>query len=350
MKKYKFLQLLMIALISGSLVTFYACSDDDDDDVVVVDKTELAAKIQEAEDLIENTSEGSAEGQYQVGSQAILQEVIDLAKAVYDDPEATQTQVDNAVINLAQAIEDYLAKEVVPIAPDALVGHWTFDEGSGNIANDFSGNNFHGQLRDGSDAWGGGMPQWTTDRYGNEGGALFFNEGAHVYVANNTALTPPNVSMTAWIKAAETLENNRFIGVHSWNTYKWQLQSVNKSFFTINTTEGIYDRDSEPELDLDTWYHLAVTFGDGKMTFYVNGDVSQEWDNTPGTALPNNENALVIGRDTDEYAADDSNYGEDLIIPLPWGGYFHGKIDEVRIYNTILTGTQVQAIYDQEKP
>ncbi len=349
MKKYRFLQLLMIALVSGSLVTFYACSDDDDDPVVI-DKTELAAKIQEAEDLIENTSEGTAQGQYQMGSQAILQGVIDIAKAVYADAEATQVAVDNAVVNLSQAIDDYLAKEVVPIAPDALVGHWTFDEGSGNIANDFSGNNFHGQLRDGSDAWGGGMPQWTTDRYGNEGGALFFNEGAHVYVANNTALTPPNVSMTAWIKAAETLENNRFIGVHSWNTYKWQLQTVNKSFFTINTTEGIYDRDSEPELNLDTWYHLAVTFGDGKMTFYVNGDVSQEWDNTPGTALPNSENALVIGRDTDVYAAEDSNYGEDLIIPLPWGGYFHGKIDEVRIYNTILSGTQVQAIYNQEKP
>ena len=350
MKKYKFLQLLMIALISGSLVTFYACSDDDDDDVVVVDKTELAAKIQEAEDLIENTSEGSAEGQYQVGSQAILQEVIDLAKAVYQDPEATQTQVDNAVVNLTQAIEDYLAKEVVPIAPDALVGHWTFDEGSGTVATDFSGNNFHGELRDGSDAWGGGMPAWTADRYGNEGGALFFNEGAHVYIPNNPALSPPNISISAWIKAAETLENNRFIGIHSWNTYKWQLQAVNKSFFTIHTTEGIYDRDSEPELELDTWYHLTVTFGDGNMIFYVNGDVSQEWDNTPGTAIPNSENALVIGRDTDVYAEDDSNYDEDLIIPLPWGGYFHGKIDEVRIYNTILTGTQVQAIYNQEKP
>ncbi len=349
MKKNKFLQLLMIALISGSMVSFYACSDDDDDDIIV-DKTELAAKIQEAEDLIENTSEGTAEGQYQIGSQAILQEVIDLAKTVYNDAEATQVQVDNAVVNLTQAIEDYLEKEVVPIAPEALVGHWTFDEGSGTTLTDFSGNNFHGTLKDGSDAWGGGMPAWTADRYGNDGGALFFNEGAHVLIPNNPALSPPNISISLWIKAAETLENNRFIGIHSWNTYKFQLQSVNKSFFTINTTEGIYDRDSDPELDLDTWYHLTVTFGGGNMIFYINGDAAQAWDNTPGTALPNSENDLVFGRDTDVYAADDSNYGEDLIIPLPWGGYFHGAMDEVRIYNTVLTATQVQSIYDLEKP
>ncbi len=349
MKKHKFFKFLMIALISGSMVTFYACSDDDDDDIIV-DKTELGAKIQEAEDLIENTTEGTAEGQYQIGSQEILQEVIDLAKAVYQDDEATQVEVDNATVNLSQAIDDYLDKEVVPIAPDALVGHWTFDEGEGDILTDFSGNDFHGTLKDGSDAWGGGMPEWTTDRYGNEGGALFFNEGAHVLIPNSPALSPPNISISLWIKAAETLENNRFIGIHSWNTYKFQLQAVNKSFFTINTTEGIYDRDSDPELDLDTWYHLTVTFGDGNMIFYLNGDESQAWDNTPGTALPNTENDLVFGRDTDEYAEDDSNYDDDLIIPLPWGGYFHGAMDEVRIYNTILTSTQVQSIYDLEKP
>jgi len=339
----------MIALISGGMVTFYACSDDDDD-VDPIDKTELAATIQEAEDLIENTTEGTAEGQYQYGSQAILQDVIDLAQAVYDDPNATQVEVDNATVNLSQAIDDYLDKEVVPIAPEALVGHWTFNEGGGDILTDFSGNNFHGTLKDGSDAWGGGMPEWTTDRYGNENGALFFNEGAHVLIPNSPALTPPNISISLWIKAAETLENNRFIGIHSWNTYKFQLQSVNKSFFTINTTEGIYDRDSDPELELDTWYHLTVTFGNGNMIFYLNGTESQAWDNTPGTALPNTDNALVFGRDTDEYAEDDSNYDNDLIIPLPWGGYFHGAMDDVRIYNTILTSAQVQSIYDLEKP
>ena len=233
---------------------------------------------------------------------------------------------------------------------EALVGHWTFDEGEGTTANDYSGNNFHGTLMSGADTWGGGLPVWSTDRYGNDGQALFFNEGAYVHIPNNAAFSPANITISLWVNAAETLENNRFIGLHSWNGYKFQLQSANKSFFTIATTDGIYDRDTDPPLNLNEWYHLAVTFGGGNMTFYVDGTQTQVWDNTPGTAVPVSGNALVFGRDTDEYAADGSNYDNDLIIPLDWGGYFHGYMDEVRIYNTVLSATQIQSIYDTEKP
>lgn len=352
MKKFRFLQYVMIALISGSLMTFTACSDDDDDkdDPIVVDKTELAAKIQEAEDLLENTTEGTAEGQYMPGSKADLQETVDLAKTVYANEEATQVEVNNAVIALDAAIQDYEARKITPIAPESLVGHWTFDEGTGTTLTDFSGNDHHGTLMSGADTWGGGLPQWTTDRYGNDGQALFFNEGAYVSIPNHPALSPQQITISLWIKAAEVLENNRFIGLHSWNGYKFQLQSANKSFFTIATTEGIYDRDTDPPLELDEWYHLAVTFEDGTMAFYIDGTQMEVWDNTPGTAVNVSGNNLVFGRDTDEYAADDSNYGEDLIIPLAWGGYFHGVMDEVRIYNAALSAAQIQSIYNQEKP
>lgn len=349
MKKFRFFKFMMIALIAGSVITFTACSDDDDDPDVV-NKTELAAKIQEAEDLLENTTEGTAEGQYMPGAKAALQEVVDLAKTVYNNADATQVQVDNAVVALNQAIQAYEAMAVVPIAPEALVGHWTFDEGEGTTANDYSGNNFHGTLMSGADTWGGGLPVWSTDRYGNDGQALFFNEGAYVHIPNNAAFSPANITISLWINAAEILENNRFIGLHSWNGYKFQLQSANKSFFTIATTDGIYDRDTDPPLNVNEWYHLAVTFGGGNMIFYVDGTQTQVWDNTPGTALPVTGNALVFGRDTDVYAADDSNYGEDLIIPLAWGGYLHGYMDEVRIYNTVLSATQIQSIFDTEKP
>ncbi|MFW5657330.1 MAG: LamG domain-containing protein [Bacteroidota bacterium] len=348
MKQFRFFKIFTVALITGALLTFSACSDDDDSDTV--DKTELAAKIQEAEDLLANTAEGTAIGQYIPGSKAPLQEVVDLSQTVYDNEEATQVEVNNAVVALDQAILSYEAMAVTPIAPDAMVGHWTFDEAEGNTLNDYSGNDFHGTLMSGADTWGGGLPVWSEDRYGNAGGALFFNEGAYVSIPNSAAFSPANISISLWINAAEVLENNRFIGLHSWNGYKFQLQAANKSFFTLATTDGIYDRDTDPPLEINEWYHLAVTFGNGEMTFYIDGTQTQVWDNTPGTALPVSGNALVFGRDSDEYAADDSNYDNDLIIPLAWGGYFHGLMDEVRIYNTVLTASQVQSIYEVEKP
>ncbi len=350
MEKFKFLSRFMIVAILMAAVTITGCKKDDDDDDDQVNKTELQAKITEAETLHDGAEEGTAQGQYQFGAKAELQSSIDLAKAVYNNAEATQTQVDNAVIALDQAIDAFEAKKVVPIAPEALVGHWTFDDGEGTTLTDYSGNGYHGTLMSGADTWGGGLPVWSTDRYGNDSKALMFNEGAFVSIPNNPALSPANITISLWVNAAEILENNRFMGLHSWNGYKFQLQSVNKSFFTIATTEGIYDRDTDPPLEVNEWYHLAVTFGNGNMTFYVDGTETMVWDNTPGTAVSVSGNALVFGRDTDVYAPDDSNYENDLIIPLAWGGYFHGLMDEVRIYNTVLTGAQIQSIYDVEKP
>ena len=347
MKTNKF-NFLTIALLMASLMfAIVSCNKDDDDDVVT--KTALQTKITEATTLLSTTEEGTAEGQYLPGSKAILQSVIDAAQIVYDDPTSTQVEVDNTVIALDAAMDVYELNSVEAIAPEALVGHWTFDDGTGTTLTDYSGNGFNGTLLDGATTWGGSLPTWTTDRYGNAGGALMFDEGAHVEIPYNTALNPESMSIALWVNAAEVLENNRFMGMHSWNGFKFQLQSANKAFFTINASEGIYDRDSDPILEIQTWYHVTVTFGGGNMIFYVNGTQTQLWDNTPGTAVSAAGNNLVFGQDSHEYAATDANYDTDKIIPLAWGGYYHGAMDEVRIYNAVLTAAQVSSIYNLEK-
>ncbi|MFZ5941149.1 MAG: LamG-like jellyroll fold domain-containing protein [Bacteroidota bacterium] len=345
MKQIKFNfshSILALATVAFMMV---ACDRNKEDEV---DKTALQTAITSATTLIETTTEGTAEGQYMPGSKAVLQEVIDAAQTVYDNETATQVEVDNAVIAVNAAVTAYGTKIVEAIAPEALVGHWTFDDGSGTTLTDFSGNGFDGTLADGTGTWGGDLPQWTTDRYGNSGGALAFNLGSHVVIPYNAALNPAQISISLWINAAEVLENNRFMGLHSWLGYKFQLQSANKAFFTVSATDAIYDKDTDPPLEVGTWYHIVVTFGDGNTVFYVNGTQTISYE-TAGTATLNSGNDLVFGQDSDEYAADDSNYDNDHIIPLSWGGYFHGSLDEVRMYNTVLTPAQVASIYNVEK-
>lgn len=341
--------MMLLALTIGMAVITTSCSDDDSDDEVQVEKQSLEDKIAEAEDLILDTEEGTAEGQYQRGAKEELQSVIDNVKAVFENEESTQEQVDNAVIALENAIDTYLSKEITPIAPDALVGHWTFDEGDGNLAGDYSPNGHDGTLLAAPEGWNGGVPQWSEDRYGDDSKALFFNQGSHVKVPYNPDLNPGQMTVALWVNASEVLENNRFMGLHSWNGYKFQLQSANKAFFTAATTEGIYDKDTDPPLELDTWYHLAVTVGDGSATFYINGTQTQKWDDVPGEMSTSSTNDLVFGVDSDEYAPTSDNYEEDQIIPLDWGGYFHGSLDEIRIYSTILTESQIASIYELEK-
>jgi len=352
MKNFKtnYAKLLAVLFLVISIAFVPACSDDDDDDPV--DKTALSAKITEAENLIATTEEGTANGQYTIGSQDVLQDVIDLAKVVELNPLATQTEVDNSVTALEAAITVYEAAEISPIAEADLIGHWAFDDGTGTTVTDYSDNGFDGTFKTGNAGFGAGDPTWATDRYGNAGKAIQFDEGAFVEVTYNTALNPTQITIACWVYADEILESNRFIGLHSWNGYKFQLQSVNKSFFTAATDhEGaIYDRDTDPPLDITTWYHLAVSFGGEEMAFYVNGVNTITHTDLPGNLATVTGHNLAFGVGSSKYADTADNYDVDKIIPVAWGGYFHGRLDEVRMYNTVLTETQILSIYNLEKP
>ena len=359
--KTNYAKLLAVLFLVISIAFVPACGDDDDDPVPV-DKTALSAKITEAENLIATTEEGTANGQYTIGSQDVLQDVIDLAKVVELNPLATQIEVDNSVIALDAAITVYEAAEISPIAPDALIGHWAFDDGTGTTVTDYSDNGFDGTFKTGHADFGAGDPSWAIDRYGNAGKAIQFDEGAFVEVPYNTALNPTQITIALWVKADENRENNRFLGLHSWNGYKFQLQSADKPFFsaaTLNTTPGvddvIYDRDTDPGLTIGTWYHLAVTFGGGEMVFYVNGVETITHTAVTGNLVTVTGHNLTFGVSTSKFVATGDNYStvghaDYHVIPIGWGGYFHGVLDEVRMYNTVLTATQIASIHTLEKP
>ncbi len=354
----KHLKFTFLMLSMAATMIFVACSDDKDEPEVI-DKSALETAISGAQETHDAAVEGTADGQFLRGSKAVLQAAIDLAQQVVDSETVTQTQVDNAVTVLNQAVTDFEGKKVVPIEPTALVGHWTFDEGTGTTATDFSGNDRTGTLKSGHANWGAGTPSWVTDRYGNASKALHFDDGANVEVPYASALNPEELTISLWVNGDVVdpiWANNYMVSLNRWNGWKFQLQSANKAFMTVKAdVEGsadpaYYDRDNEsPTLDQDVWYHVAVTFGGGEMTFYINGVEVKRWDNTPGTAISIGDAPvnLTIGQDlpTSIYSTDDTSpYFVD------WGGYFIGTLDEVRIYNKVLSATQVSSIYDLEKP
>ena len=74
---------------------------------------------------------------------------------------------------------------------------------------------------------------------------------------------------------------------------------------------------------LNTWTHLAATYGAGTLTLFVNG-VPVATRALPGSLTTSN-GALRIGGNT------------------IWGEYFQGSIDEVRIYGRVLAQAEIQA-------
>lgn len=334
---------------------FIMNSCDDDKEPTPVDKTVLLDSITVATQLLSDTEEGINDGQYPTAARTALQTAITSAQSVASSTTVTQEEVNNAVVALQNAMNTYRESKIAPVAEADLVGHWSFNEGTGTVANDNSANGFDGTFKTGPTAWGAGFPVWAADRNGDAGKAIHFDEGANIEVPYNTNLNPRQISIALWINPDLINANNRFIGLHSWIAYKFQLQEANRPFFTVHSEDDAYfDRDAEVNLPIQQWHHIAVTFGGGKMIFYIDGDVVKTWENTPGQAISiaSNPYNLVFGQDfpTDQYAATPDNYDNDKKIPLDWGGYFHGYLDEIRIYKAVLTASQVNTIYNREKP
>jgi hypothetical protein len=85
--------------------------------------------------------------------------------------------------------------EVIQIDPktlaDGLVAHWTFDEGSGSVVPDHSGNEHDGQITGGT---------WLNA--GRFGGALHLDQGAFVSVGNFPDAAS-NWSVSAWVRLTD---------------------------------------------------------------------------------------------------------------------------------------------------
>jgi hypothetical protein len=362
--KTKFrIPVMLFTTVMLCTIAIVSCKDDPDP-IPPPDLTALKASITAASDMLSSTEEGKNDGQYTADSRTALQDAITAAQGVVDNTETTQEQADAAKVSLDAAVTAYQGTVITPIAADALVAHWSFDEGTGATAGDASDNEFDGTFVAGpqwSEEHGGGMPDWVADRAGTAGKAIHFGEdGGSIEIPYNTKLNPESLSISLWLNADVIDANNRFLGLHSWIGYKFQLQEANRPFLTIGHATGAYDRDSEQNLPINEWHHVVATFGDGKMLFYVDGELIKTWEDTPNPAksIADNPYNLVIGQDfpSDKYSLGDGT-GFDVVgdpnyhvIPLAWGGHFKGSLDELRIYNVVLTESQVGSLYDREKP
>src|SRR4030095_11092434 len=142
--RFKFIKASLIgSLLLGSIFT--SCSDKEDNPPPPTDKTALQASVTTAQALYDGSVEGTKPGQYVVGSRTAYGTVLDQAKAVLADPNATLTAVTNAHAQLKVATVTYQGNKINEIAAANLIGFWKFN---GN-ANDSSGSNNNGVLTPG---------------------------------------------------------------------------------------------------------------------------------------------------------------------------------------------------------
>jgi hypothetical protein len=232
-----------------------------------------------------------------------------------------------------QELLDYFHQpQVLGASTTGLVGYWNFDEGSGTIAADSSGNGNNGTLVNG--------PTWTTGKIGS--GALSF-DGADDYIntGSNSSLNFGDTSpwtFSAWLywqgdsgtstvssgiagKAGTTgfLSNYYYSGGASHYVYGYRMATSPNTIYYFNANSSL---DS-----LNTWQYVTfIADGAGNLSLYKNGTFYQTLTGVAGTGIQFH----YLGA------------GYDITTA---GRLFNGTIDDVRVYNRALSAAEVTDLY-----
>jgi len=199
------------------------------------------------------------------------------------------------------------------------VVHWSLDEGSGTTAHDFSGNGNDGTLN--------GDPQWAT---GKTGGALEFDgTGDYVEVAR---VVQDDFTLMAWIKTdtpglslgTQGYQGSGLIwsdvaGVA--NDFILAVLGTKLSFFCGNPDLSV---NSDRDIVTGEWVHVTATRSaqEGKIGIYINGEQEKTFDHANNGPLDALDTIAVGGNVLDSR-------------------YYTGLIDEVRIFDHVLSGIEV---------
>lgn len=164
--------------------------------------------------------------------------------------------------------------------------------------------------------------------YSQQGEALHF-DGADDYVMCGNFL-PTSYTKEAWIYIESLgLQNNIISGGISDGQHAFWVPSTNSSKLSAGHNGSWYDvQDSEPLL-ANTWYHVAVTYDatTSTMKLYKNGNLISTNTNVP----PVSDGTMVRLGSFDNGA-----------------NVFNGKMDEVRIWDRVLSACEIQYNKDTE--
>ena len=214
-------------------------------------------------------------------------------------------------------VEDYPITFTVADLSTGLLGHWTLDEGSGDTANDASGQEQDAKLV--------GGPSWAG---GRAGGALRLDgQRAHLAVApaapldNLSALTLSAVVNLQSAGRQQAIFDKRDSPADGFAMY---IDRAGRLLVYLNGTTLT----GRNRLTTGGWHHVAAVYDGEDLTLFVDGE-EDLWDWM---------NAGVV--DT----------SAELRIGGPWrtaaASYFAGRLDQLRIYDRPLSEAEIRQLRD----
>ena len=215
------------------------------------------------------------------------------------------------------------------------VGHWRFDEGTGLVAEDSSGNNLNGTLT-------GDVTR--VDGKIGAGAISFGGTDGVVEIPDDPALDIDRMlTIATWVQAPDFFTYYFLVckspsGSARDNypgNFEFRLH-INDGLLefghqTSETEDYVFYLSSSP-ITVGKWHHVAVTLEEGgSVQFYIDGFPAGAAAQTTDFGILNDE-PVRIGSRKDGYS------------------FFNGQVDDVRIYDRVLTAEQMEGLYNGIEP
>jgi prepilin-type N-terminal cleavage/methylation domain-containing protein len=198
----------------------------------------------------------------------------------------------------------------------SLIGLWTFDEGTGTVAYDYSGSNATGSWQGTATGTSG---YYSAGRVGSWAGTF---DGSTNYVAVSKI----------------TLDNNP-----SWTVSLWADAPTNQ----LNNEGGLWSLDSNHDLQYAGGSAYIILYWG--TTLVQTSTANNQWNLWTATRNGNifslYKNGILAGSNSTSTTSAVSSFS----IGTQGGSRYIGLIDDVRIYNRALSAAEVAALYNGGK-
>lgn len=221
---------------------------------------------------------------------------------------------------------------------NSLVGWWRFNNETGENSTffrDWSGY--------GNDAMciGSSCPNPTSGMFGK--GLQFDEADDYLTAINQSSLnTGSQLTVESWIYTSNASDHQYIIGNgrdccdnpgrggYGISIYSQKLRGE----IWLNSSKTLLDLGSSTSLRSSTWYHVAMIFTGTEMILYVNGKEDKRSSEIPSDAIQFAEYPLRIGA---------------LTYYAPKYYTFGGIVDEIKIWNRVLTPEEIKRDYGSGK-
>lgn len=205
---------------------------------------------------------------------------------------------------------------------ESMVGYFPLDEANAEVAYDYTGNVPYGDIDENVSMYQPGVV----------GESYYFND-THVTIDDNELLDPKNsgFSVTSWVKYNGTYNWARIISKARWGSLDdangWHIQKWRENISFVVSNGSSHERLISDNINDGEWHFVAGRWNSTHLKMGVDnrtfGPVRYQ-----NSGPIENDYPLVFGASAAPYKQD----------------YFHGNIDEVRIYNKSITDEKIQEI------